>query len=141
MNSVGALAAWAAEAQAVNGGWSDQSTLLLFLGGLLGGLMRHYAGQTARTGDGYFSAFMRMWRERWTLWHILSGGALAAIVPGIFKWYYQVALVGPPLFLLCGGLLIGGFGNFILVAILWRFGIFKEDPRAAGPGDGEENKP
>lgn len=117
-------------------GWDDPTPLLLLFGGILGGFVRHYAGQTVRVGAHWWESFVNMFRQKWTLWHILSGGALAVMVPRIFERMYNVDLIGPPLFLLLVGFLVGGFGNYVFVALLWRFGVFKDDPRANKPENG-----
>ena len=106
--------------------WLDATSWLLLLGGLAGGLLRAVLGRGPT------------WRRR-TLVDVVAGGAFAVLVPQTVKYFGQLDLIGPPLFWLAGGLMIGLFGNYVLVAVLWRLGIFKDDPRAAKPdGNGED---
>ena len=108
--------------------WLDATSWLLLLGGLLGGLLRAALGQG------------QIWRRR-TLLDVVTGGAFAVLVPQLVKYFGSLDLVGPPLFWVAGGMMIGLFGNYVLVAVLWRFGVFKADPRATGLTTNGENPP
>lgn len=104
--------------------WLDATSWLLLLGGLLGGFLRAALGQGGT------------WRRR-TVLDIVTGGAFAVIVPQLVRYFGQLDLVGPPLFWLSGGVMIGLFGNYVLVAVLWRIGVFRSDPRADKPQNEE----
>ena len=98
---------------------------------------------------GMLGAFLRVllsdsetWR-RSTILHAIMGGFTAVLLPWLFKVLPPLAgmtpveIVGPPTFLVSFGVVMGGFGNYALVALLWRFGVFKNDPRADKPDNGD----
>ena len=93
----------------------------LLLGGMAGALLRAFLGQQRTL-------------SRRTALDVLTGGALAVVLPALSG---VLGVTLPPtldrLVYVCAGFVIGGFGNYILVALLWRCGIFREDPRAAKP--------
>lgn len=122
-------------------GWDDVPSRLLGIGGLFGAFVRAYSGQTARRGRSWWQGLIELFKQRWTLMHVLSGGAIATLIPGVFQWYYKVTIAGPPIFMLGLGFVVGVSGNFILVAALWKFGVFKDDPRAAVPENGDPPPP
>lgn len=95
---------------------SDPISNQLFVGGILGGFIRAFFGRG------------KTW-ERILVLHILSGAATAVLLPNAFVYLTGTAIKGSPLFWVSAGMLTGLFGNFILVALLWRAGVFKEDPR------------
>ncbi|MBI4637665.1 MAG: hypothetical protein HY727_15110 [Candidatus Rokubacteria bacterium] len=96
-------------------------SLWLLLGGMAGALLRAVLGQ------------QRTWSRRSAL-DILTGGALAVVLPALAGALGVALPTGlDRLVYLCAGFVLGGFGNYILVALLWRFGVFREDPRAARP--------
>lgn len=99
-------------------------------------------------GGGMLGAFLRVllseaatWR-RSTVLHAVMGGFAAVLLP----WFFRVLpplvgataieVVGPPIFLLSFGVVMGGFANYILVALLYKIGVFKSDPRADKPQNG-----
>ena len=98
---------------------------------------------------GMLGAFLRVllsdaptWR-RSTILHAVTGGFTAVLLPWLFRVFppliggAPVDIVGPPVFLISFGVVMGGFGNYIIVALLWKLGIFKDDPRSTKPGHGE----
>ena len=104
---------------------------------------------------GMLGAFLRVllsdsetWR-RSTILHAIMGGFTAVLLPWLLKVLpplvgaSAVEVIGPPVFLVSFGVVMGGFGNYVLVAALWRLGVFKEDARAAkpsnGPNDGDKS--
>lgn len=97
----------------------DSISILLLIGGFLGGFLR------AALGKG------PTW-EWLTVYHVLSGGAIAVLAPATIKWLTQTVFEGPPLFWICGGFCVGLVGNYVLVAIMWKIGAFKNDPRNGG---------
>ena len=93
----------------------------LFVGGVAGGALRVLLGQ------------QRNWSRR-SLFDVLMGGALAVIVPAITPMLgVSLPATLDRLTYAAAGFVIGGFGNYLIVALLWRFGIFKTDVRADKP--------
>jgi hypothetical protein len=104
----------------------DFGSVCLLVGGLLGGLCRALLG-TQKT------------LSRRTVLDVLMGAAVAVIVPAFADRLFALKLSGEgALAYLSGGFLIGGFGNYIIVAILWRVGVFKQDARADAPENGDK---
>lgn len=106
-------------------GWDDPMSLLLLIGGLLGGLAHGWLAEQVT------------WSRR-TVYDVLVSGAVAVIAPASLAWFAHIELIGPPVFLISFGFCVGLSGNYVLIAALWKFGVFKDDPRAFGP---RENKP
>jgi hypothetical protein len=99
-------------------GWLDPITVALVAGGLVGAFFRAAFGQQKTV-------------SRRTGFDLLMGGAVAGLLPQVCKWL-GVELTGPVLFWFCAGIFVGGYGNLLVVAVLWRAGVFKAgtDPRA-----------
>ena len=98
--------------------------MLLLLGGFLGAFLRVALGQH------------QTWHRR-TILSIVMGGATAVVLPSLGGWLGAPIPVGqPPLVYISAGVVIGGFGDYILVALLWRAGVFKSDVRAEKPNGG-----
>ena len=109
--------------------WLDAISLELFVGGMIGGFIRALAGRGPT------------W-ERLLALHIASGAATAVMVPNIYRYFLKAELIGAPLFWVGVGMFVGLFGNYIVVAILWHCGVFKNDPRASRMHNGNgETKP
>ena len=111
---------------AVSAAVVSHSSTWLFAGGVAGAALRALLGQ------------QRTWSRR-SLLDILMGGALAVIVPALTP----ILGVSMPATLdrltyMAAGFVIGGFGNYLIVALLWRFGVFKQDVRADKP-NGNDN--
>jgi hypothetical protein len=102
---------------------ADPISVQLFLGGLLGGFLRALFGRG------------KTW-ERILVLHVFSGAFFAVLVPNAYKYWAGSELTGSALFWMSAGVFIGLFGNFIVVAALWRLGVFKDDPRASTPENG-----
>lgn len=97
----------------------------LLVGGMLGAFLRVLLSEAAT------------WR-RSTILHAVMGGFTAVILPWLFKILAGIEIMGPPTFLVSFGVVMGGFGNYVLVAVLWKLGVFREDARATKPnGNGE----
>lgn len=109
---------------------TDATANWLLVGGMLGAFLR------VALSDG------ATWR-RATILHSIMGGFTAVLLPWLFRvlpplvGFAAVEIVGPPTFLVSFGVVMGGFGNYVLVALLWRLGIFRSDPRANTPGNGD----
>jgi len=102
------------------GNWVDPVSVELLAGGLFGGFIRALFGHGPT------------W-ERILVLHIVSGAVTAVLLPNVYKYLNHAELIGSPIFWICAGIFIGLFGNYIIVAVLWRFGVFKTDPRAHRP--------
>lgn len=92
---------------------------------------------------GMLGAFLRVWLsdsktwQRSTILHAIMGGFTSVILPWLLKQLAGIEIVGPPVFLISFGVVMGGFGNYVLVAVLWKAGVFKEDARASKPEEKE----
>src|SRR3990167_892917 len=111
---------------AVSAAGVSHSSTWLFVGGVAGATLRAMLGQ------------QRTWSRR-SLLDVLMGGAFAVIVPALTP-ILGVSLPATlhPLTYIAAGFVIGGFGNYLIVALLWRFGVFKQDVRADKP-NGNDN--
>lgn len=117
-------------------GWNDPTALLLLFGGFLGGLARAWLSGHATGWCPWPAARGVRWIQmptRRTMYDILLAGAISVLAPTLGSTALHVTLVGPPLFLLALGFVVGGFGNYVVVASLWKAGVFKDDPRASRP--------
>ncbi len=92
----------------------------LLVGGMLGALLRVVLSES------------KTWK-RSTILHAVMGGFAAVILPWLLRVLAGIEIVGPPTFLVSFGVVMGGFANYVLVAALWKFGVFKADPRAEKP--------
>ena len=92
----------------------------LLLGGLLGAFLRVWLSDSPT------------WR-RSTILHAVMGGFTAVMLPWLFRVLAGIEILGPPTFLVSFGVVMGGFGNYVLVAVLWKIGVFKGDARAEKP--------
>ena len=112
---------------AVSAAVASPISVWLCVGGLAGAAVRVLAG----TQDN--------WSRRSVL-AVLMGGALAVLVPALAPLLgISLPATLDRLTYAAAGFVIGGFGNYLIVALLWRFGIFKSDVRATklnGPGNG-----
>ena len=112
---------------AVSAAVVSHSSTWLFAGGVAGAALRALLGP------------QRTWSRR-RLLDVLMGGALAVLVPALTPLLgISLPATLDRLTYAAAGFVIGGFGNYLIVALLWRFGIFKSDVRATklnGPGNG-----
>ena len=102
---------------------TDATANWLLLGGMLGAFLRVALSEAAT------------WR-RSTILHAVMGGFAAVLLPWLLKVFpplvgaTAIEVIGPPIFLVSFGVVMGGFANYAIVALLWKLGVFKSDPRA-----------
>lgn len=96
----------------------DPTTVALFVGGIIGGILRATMGKHPTL-------------SKRTLNDIIVGGAVAGVSP----LFLPVTI--PPtasLFLLALlGLILGTSGSYLLTWAAWKLGIYKDDPRPTLP--------
>ena len=108
---------------------TDTTANWLLVGGMLGAFLRVLLSDNAT------------WR-RSTILHAVMGGFTTVLLPWMFRVLPPLAgltaveIIGPPVFLVSFGVVMGGFANYIMVALLWKFGVFRSDPRVDKPNGG-----